>query len=79
MYCGNNRNIEDEHVMAVSRGGARIVPACRACNRSKSDKQLIVWLHWLKKNDLYRWNRIEKYNYGKRNDIAKKVQKIRDE
>jgi 5-methylcytosine-specific restriction endonuclease McrA len=27
----------------------------------------------------YRWSRIKKHNYGKKNDIARKVQKIRDE
>jgi len=37
------------------------------------------WVRWLKKNDPYRWSRIKKYNYGKKNDIARKVQKIRDE
>lgn len=39
----------------------------------------MVWLRWVKQNNTYRWNRIENYNSGKRSDIAKKVQRIRDE
>ena len=78
-YCGSNRNIEEEHVRAASKGGAITVPACLACNRSKGDKPLMEWLRWIKKNEPYRWNRIKDYNKGKRTDIAKKIQKIRDE
>lgn len=75
-YCGSSRNIEDEHVRAASKRGARTVPACRACNRSKGDKPLMEWLRWIKRNDPYRWNRIRNHNKWKSNDIAKKVQKI---
>jgi len=78
-YCGSTRNIQGEHVIAQSKGGVRTVPACRICNQSKGDKQLMEWLRWIKKNDTYRWNNIKSYNRGKRSDIAKKVQKIRDE
>ena len=78
-YCGSSRGIEEEHVRAASKGGARTIPACRACNRSKGNKSLMEWFRWLKKNDQYRWRRIKDYNYGKKNEIAKKVQKIRDE
>ncbi|RLG29816.1 hypothetical protein DRO03_06250 [Methanosarcinales archaeon] len=78
-YCGSTWQTEDDHVIAESKRGKRTVPACRACNRSKGDKPLMEWVRWLKKNDPYRWSRIKKYNYGKKNDIARKVQKIRDE
>lgn len=79
MYCGSSRTLENEHIRAASKGGVRTIPACRACNRSKGDKPLMEWLRWLKRSDHYRWNRIKNYNRGKRNDIAKKVQKVRDE
>jgi len=78
-YCGSTWQTEDDHVIAESKRGKRTVPACQACNRSKGDKALMEWLRWLKKNEPYRWGRITKYNYGKKNDIARKVQKIRDE
>ncbi len=78
-YCGSAIETQEDHVIAKSKGGSRIVRACRACNQSKGSKPLMEWLRWLKKNDRYRWNRIEEYNYGRKNDIAVKVQKVRDE
>ncbi len=78
-YCGSIRNIQDDHVIAKVKGGKTTVPACRTCNTSKGDKPLMEWLRWIKENDKYRWSRIETFNYGRRNDIAVKVQKIRDE
>lgn len=79
IYCGSSWRTEEDHVIAESKGGKRTVSACRACNRSKGDKPPMGWLRWLKKNKSYRWSRIERYNRGKKNDIARKVQKIRDE
>ena len=78
-YCGSHMNIHNDHVIAKSKGGVRTVPACAKCNQSKSDKQLMKWLRDTKTDNPYRWNRIEKHNKGKKNDIASKVQKIRDE
>jgi len=78
-YCGSHMNIHDDHVIARSKGGVRTVPACAKCNQSKSDKPLMEWFRYLKKNNPYRWDRITSFNQGKRSDIALKVQKIRDE
>ena len=78
-YCGSTWQTENDHVIAKSKRGKRTVPACQACNRSKGDKPLMQWLRGSKKNEPYRWSRIKNYNYGKKNDIASKVQKIRDE
>jgi len=78
-YCGSHMNIQNDHVIAQSKGGARTVPSCSRCNQSKSDKQLMQWLRDTKKNDAYRWNRIKEHNKGKKSSVAKKVQKIRDE
>ena len=40
-YCGSQTELEQDHVMPISKGGnhtsANIVPACRACNAKKSD------------------------------------------
>lgn len=42
IYCSSQDNIEIEHRIPISRGGsnlaANLVPACRSCNRKKSDK-----------------------------------------
>jgi hypothetical protein len=78
-YCGSTHHTEEEHIRARSKGGKKTVNACRACNRSKSDKQLMQWLRDIKESDPYRWRRIREYNRGKKNPIAKKVQKVRDE
>ena len=78
-YCGSSWHIQDDHVIAQSKGGVRTVPACANCNTSKGDKPLMEWLRWMKVNDRYRWDRILSYNYRKRHDIALKVQQIRDE
>jgi len=47
-YCGSEENIQQEHVIPVSRGGGttmdNIVPACKKCNMSKKDKTPIEWL-----------------------------------
>jgi hypothetical protein len=37
------------------------------------------WFRWVKVNDSYRWRRIVAHNNRKKNEIAKKVHKIRDE
>lgn len=47
-YCGELAEpLEVDHVVPVSRGGthlvANVVPACRACNRSKGQKMLAEW------------------------------------
>ena len=78
-YCGSSWNPEDDHVIAEIKGGVSTVPACSACNSSKGVKQLMEWLRWVKENDKYRWKRIVEYNYGRKNKIAQKIQKIRDE
>ena len=49
-YCGKKTDkLEMDHVVPVSKGGNHsidnIVPACRFCNTSKSNKPLLVWMH----------------------------------
>lgn len=48
-YCGNPMtDIQKEHFIPLSRGGGfsadNIVPACRACNLDKSNKDPFQWL-----------------------------------
>lgn len=46
-YCHSEEGIEEDHVVPVSKRGARtavnIVPACSSCNSSKRDKDLKSW------------------------------------
>ena len=48
-YCLAYSNIEIEHKIPLIRGGpntkANVVPACRACNRSKKDQTVEEWRH----------------------------------
>lgn len=78
-YCGSNRNIQNDHIQAQSKGGATTTPACATCNQSKGNKALMEWLRWIKINDRYRWKRVVAFHKGKRGSISQKVQKIRDE
>lgn len=46
-YCHKVAKIEIDHVIPLSRGGrhsiGNIVPACRSCNASKSDRLITEW------------------------------------
>jgi len=79
IYCGSMHDIEFDHIIARSRGGVTTAPACKPCNQSKSNKQLMEWLRWVKTYRTDLWEKICAHNKRKRNPIAKKVQKIRDE
>lgn len=48
-YCGKNEpGLQKDCVLPISRGGrytlTNVVPACRACNASKCNTELTVWL-----------------------------------
>ena len=75
-YCGSSRNIEQDHIIARIKGGKQTIPACRACNRTKSDKSVTEFFVYVKNNDTYRWNRIVSRNKNKRNEIARKVKSV---
>lgn len=46
-YCGRETELEQEHVVPVTKGGMytknNIVPSCRACNGSKTNKHMEKW------------------------------------
>lgn len=47
IYCGSSNLIEIDHVIPISRGGqhsiGNLVPACKKCNRNKSNKLIVEW------------------------------------
>lgn len=47
IYCGSSKEIQADHVIPVSRGGAQsvgnLVPACKPCNTSKGAKTITEW------------------------------------
>ena len=47
-YCGNKENLTIDHIVPLCKKGANVLDnlatACRSCNCSKGDKQLITWL-----------------------------------
>lgn len=47
-FCGTDQDLTVDHVMSLNAGGAdtasNVVPACLACNSSKNDQPLAVWL-----------------------------------
>lgn len=71
-YCGSNKQLAQEHFVAVSKGGEyshnNIVPACKSCNSSKSDKSFFVWYPKFKHYSKQRETKILGYlNYDKNN------------
>ena len=46
-YCGNDKKIEQEHFIPLSKGGEytrnNIIPACKSCNSSKQDQDFFKW------------------------------------
>ncbi len=79
IYCGSTRSLHKGHLIAPSKGGQKPVSACGTCNTSKGKKALMEWLRWVKKNKADQWEEIIAFNKGKRGEVPKKVQKIRDE
>jgi 5-methylcytosine-specific restriction endonuclease McrA len=47
LYCGSTKQIEIDHIIPIARGGrhsiGNLAPACRACNRSKTDYLVMEW------------------------------------
>jgi len=47
IYCGETKNLTQDHVIPVSKGGNHIkenvVPACRSCNCSKGNRDVNTW------------------------------------
>ena len=75
-YCGSSRSLENDHVRAKCKGGVTTVVACAACNRSKGSKSPSEWLHWLAKNDSYRWRRVHSNQAKRRNRVSQIVRTI---
>ena len=47
VYCGKTRNLQLDHIIPKNKGGKdageNLVLACRSCNASKNDTDLIEW------------------------------------
>jgi len=47
VYCGAESDLSFDHLVPTSRGGpdtiSNQVPACRSCNSSKGDRDVIAW------------------------------------
>lgn len=46
-YCEGQGEMTMDHIIAITRGGrhsiGNLIPACRSCNSSKSDKTIMEW------------------------------------
>jgi len=46
-YCGKELPLEQEHFIPLSKGGEytinNIIPSCKSCNCSKSNKNFFIW------------------------------------
>lgn len=46
-YCGASVTLERDHILALTKGGAlskdNIVPACKSCNSSKGNRDMVAW------------------------------------
>lgn len=53
-YCGENKELQQEHFIPLAKGGEfthnNIIPACKSCNSSKQDKD---FFDWYPKQDFY--------------------------
>lgn len=47
LYCSSTKLIEIDHIIPIARGGrhaiGNLAPACRACNRNKTDYLVMEW------------------------------------
>lgn len=71
-YCGKKEKLEQEHFVALSKGGEythnNIIPACRSCNSSKWNKDFFEWYPNYKYYNKKREKYILKYlNYNSMN------------
>lgn len=52
-FCASNNQIEADHIIPLARGGrhaiGNLLPLCRNCNASKSNKTIMEYRMWLKR------------------------------
>ena len=74
-YCGCTDELEREHIIPVSKGGhyirQNIVPACRACNVSKLDKDME---RWYRQQEFFSEKRLKKiYDWANVDDETQQI------
>lgn len=61
-YCGSKERLQQEHVIAVTKGGEytfnNIIPSCKPCNISKSNREWFEWYMMQASFDLIRAEKI---------------------
>jgi len=64
-YCGEDKLLAQEHLIALSKGGEytvnNIIPSCKSCNSSKGDKDFFIWYKEYKYYDKKREFKILKH------------------
>jgi hypothetical protein len=79
-WSDDRQTIHFDHVRAYVTGRRTVVPVCKECNLSKSDKGLKeLRLRWVRDIWPDKWNAIVDYNKGKRNRNALAFRDVRGE
>lgn len=64
-YCGSTKDIQQDHFVALFSGGEytvnNIIPACKSCNGSKSDRDFFLWYPLYKFYSQIRMEKILEY------------------
>lgn len=62
-YCGKQTSLTKDHIKPLVKGGeltmTNVLPACKTCNSSKNDNEM---LEWYKKQKFYDSDRLKKIN-----------------
>lgn len=76
IYCGSTQKITRKHRIAPEED---VTVACSRCNLSKGERDLTYWLYWTAQNRPDHWEAMVAHNRSKRNRVAIKIHKLRNE
>lgn len=75
VYCGEEKPLEQDHFVPLSKGGGytvgNIVPACRSCNASKNNSDFEEWYKYQETYDKSREKKIKDYLRFNKKQIIK--------
>ena len=67
-YCGSNKDLTQDHIKAISKGGKHevnnLVPACKTCNSSKGNRDVGEWYLSRTFYDFEKYKKIIRHNEG---------------